>query len=45
MHFTCTAVEWDFRDSAAWRFENVVELDATSAEVFDVFTDGESWPK
>ena len=45
MHFTCRAVELDFLDSAAWRFENIVELDAPSAEVFDVFADGESWPK
>jgi len=45
MHFTCEAVELDFLDGAAWRFENIVELDAPSAEVFDVFADGESWPK
>jgi hypothetical protein len=44
MHFTCRAVELDFLDSAGWRFENVVQLDATSGEVFDIFTDGESWP-
>jgi len=43
--FTCRAVELDFLDSAVWRFENVVELDATSGEVFDIFADGESWPK
>ena len=45
MLFTCRAVELDFLDSTAWRFDNVVELDATSGEVFDIFTDGESWPK
>ena len=45
MDFTCRAVELDFLDSAVWRFENVVELDATASEVFDIFADGESWPK
>lgn len=45
MHVTCRAVELDFLDSAAWRFENVVELDAPPGEVFDLFADGESWPK
>jgi uncharacterized protein YndB with AHSA1/START domain len=45
MHFTCRAVELDFLDSAAWRFDNVVELDAPPGEVFDIFADGESWPK
>jgi hypothetical protein len=44
MHFTCRAVELDFLDSAEWRFENVVELDAPSVEVFDIFADGDSWP-
>jgi hypothetical protein len=45
MHFTCRAVELGFLDSAAWRFENIVELGAPSAEVSDVVADGESWPK
>jgi hypothetical protein len=45
MDFTCRAVELDFLDSDVWRFENVVELDATAGEVFDIFADGESWPK
>lgn len=45
MHFTCRAVELDFLDSAAWRFENIVELNASSGEVFGIFADGESWPK
>lgn len=44
MRFTCRAVELGSLAGAAWRFENVVELDAASAEVFDVFADGESWP-
>lgn len=45
MHQTCAAVDLAFLDSAAWRFENVVDLDAPSGEVFGVFADGESWPK
>lgn len=35
----------DFIAQAPWRFENVVELDAAPEKVFDVFADGESWPR
>lgn len=45
MRFNCRAVELGSLNSAAWRFENVVELDAPPLAVFDVFADGESWPQ
>jgi uncharacterized protein YndB with AHSA1/START domain len=38
-------VELDFIARAPWRFENVVDLDAPPEKVFDVFADGESWPR
>ena len=43
--FACRPVGLDFIDTAPWRFENVVELDAAPERVFDVFADGESWPR
>ncbi len=45
MRFSCRPVELDFIAHAPWRFENVVELDAAPEKVFDVFADGESWPR
>ena len=47
MRFICEPVGLDFIDSprAIWRFENVVELEATPETVFDIFADGESWPR
>ncbi len=32
-------------EKAPWRFENAAELDAKPEDVFDVFADGESWPR
>lgn len=43
--FNCKAVELDFIRAAPLRYENVVEVDATPEKVFDVFADGESWPR
>ena len=45
MRFTCRPVGLDFIEGAAYRFENEVELDATPEAVFDIFADGESWPR
>ena len=45
MRFACRPVELDFISQARWRFENVVELDAPPEKVFDIFADGESWPR
>lgn len=45
MRFTCRAVGLDFIERATWRFENAVELDASPDVVFDIFADGESWPR
>jgi hypothetical protein len=45
MRFACRAVDLDFIAKAPWRFENTVELDATPEKVFDLFADGESWPR
>ena len=45
MRFKCRPVELDFIERAAYRFENVVELDAPPEAVFDIFADGESWPR
>jgi carbon monoxide dehydrogenase subunit G len=45
MRFSCRPVELDFITRAPWRFENTVELDAPPERVFDVFADGESWPR
>ncbi len=44
MRFNCRPVGLDFIEGAAYRFENVVELDAAPEAVFDIFADGESWP-
>jgi uncharacterized protein YndB with AHSA1/START domain len=43
--FRCRSVGLDFAASAPWRFENVVELDASPDEVFALFADGASWPR
>ena len=45
MRFTCRPVGLDFIEGAAYRFENVVELEAPPEAVFDIFADGESWPR
>lgn len=45
MRFTCRKVELDFIKDASYRFENEVELDASPDAVFDIFADGESWPR
>ncbi|MBX7183716.1 MAG: SRPBCC family protein [Vicinamibacteria bacterium] len=45
MRFTCRPVGLDFIEEAAYRFENVVELEAPPEAVFDIFADGESWPR
>src|SRR5690348_8575982 len=45
MTFTCRPVELDFIEGAPWRFENEVKLDAPPEGVFDIFADGESWPR
>jgi hypothetical protein len=45
MRFPCRTVDASFFDTAPMRFENVVELDASPANVFAIFEDGESWPK
>lgn len=43
--FACRPVELDFIATAPMRFENQVDLDATPEQVFDIFADGESWPR
>ena len=45
MRFTCRPVGLEFIEGAAYRFENVVELDAPPEAVFDIFADGDSWPR
>ena len=45
MRFNCRPVGLDFIEGAAYRFENVVELEAPPEAVFDLFADGESWPR
>jgi len=45
MRFKCQPVGLDFIDRAAWRFENTVDLEASPEAVFDIFADGESWPR
>lgn len=45
MRFSCRPVDLDFIDLARYRFENVVDLDASPEQVFDLFADGQSWPK
>lgn len=45
MRFSCRPVELDFIAQAPWRFENVIELEKTPEQVFDIFADGESWPR
>ena len=45
MFFSCRPVDLDFIEQAPYRFENVVELNATPEEVFDIFADGGSWPQ
>jgi len=45
MRFTCRPVGLDFIEGAAYRFENEVKLDASPEAVFDIFADGESWPR
>lgn len=45
MRFACRPVELDFISVAPWRFENVVLLEAEAEAVFDLFADGESWPR
>jgi hypothetical protein len=45
MRFNCRPIGLDFIDGAPYRFENTVELEASSEAVFDVFADGESWPR
>lgn len=45
MRFNCRPVGLDFIEGALWRFENVVELEASPEAVFDIFADGESWPR
>jgi hypothetical protein len=44
MRFPGRPVDASFFDTAPMRFKNVVELDASPAEVFSIFEDGESWP-
>ncbi len=45
MMFSCRPVGLDFIEKAPWRFENEVEVVGTPEAVFDLFADGESWPK
>ncbi len=45
MRFACRPVELDFIPGAPWRFENEAELQASPEQVFDLFADGESWPR
>jgi uncharacterized protein YndB with AHSA1/START domain len=45
MRFKCRPVGLDFIDGAAYRFENVVELEVSPEAVFNIFADGESWPR
>ncbi|MEO8500779.1 MAG: SRPBCC family protein [Vicinamibacteria bacterium] len=45
MRFKCRPVGLDFIEGASYRFENVVDLEATPEAVFDIFADGESWPR
>lgn len=45
MRFKCRPVGLDFIEGAPYRFENVVDLEATPEAVFDIFADGESWPR
>lgn len=45
MRFACEPIGLDFTARARWSFEHVVELDATPEAVFELFADGESWPR
>jgi uncharacterized protein YndB with AHSA1/START domain len=45
MRFTCLPVELDFITGARYRFESTADLDAPPDQVFDIFADGESWPR
>jgi hypothetical protein len=45
MHFDCHPVDASFFDTAPMRFRHAVDLDATSAKVFAIFDDENSWPK
>lgn len=45
MRFNCRPVGLEFIEGAAYRFENVVELEAPPEAVFDLFADGASWPR
>ena len=45
MKFSCRTVDLAFLDSAPIRFVNEVEINASPERVFEIFEDGESWPK
>ncbi|WP_052513867.1 SRPBCC family protein [Bosea sp. LC85] len=45
MRFAGRPVDASFFDTAPMRFRNVVELDASPANVFAIFEDGEAWPE
>ncbi|GAA5317825.1 MAG: SRPBCC family protein [Candidatus Pelagadaptatus aseana] len=45
MLFSCVPVELDFICEAPLVFENIIEVDATPDDVFEVLTDVDSWPK
>lgn len=45
MRFKCRPVGLDFIKESAYRFENVVGLEAAPEVVFDIFADGDSWPR
>jgi len=45
MRFSCRPVDASFFDTAPMRFKNVVELNASPANVFAIFEDGASWPQ
>jgi uncharacterized protein YndB with AHSA1/START domain len=44
-HISCRPVDASFLDTAPMRIVSVVDLDASPAKVFGIFSDAESWPK
>jgi uncharacterized protein YndB with AHSA1/START domain len=42
--YECRPVDISFVDTAAHRFESVVEINATPEKIFDAFEDADAWP-
>lgn len=45
MQFECRPVDASFLDTAPWRFDNAIEIDAAPARIFAALEDGPSWPR